>query len=146
MMLATAEMMMLVMIVVIVVILMVLRIEIHVCVLPITEWARRTLFGLILWLAGGWLGKLGGWAAEKDGLAMLTLIIYQSDFLSQKWTWPDKIFSPKGRSINFKSFKDGCDCPAKALGQQVWAQLTHLIYFLPVFLAGKYRVFLCMYQ
>ena len=95
-------------------------------------------------LAGGWLGKLGGWAAEKDGLAMLTLIIYQSDFLSQKWTWLDKIFSPKGRSINLKSFKDRCDCPAKALGQQVWAQLTHLIYFLPVFLAvgfcGVWRV------
>ena len=99
-----------------VVILMVLRFEIHMCMcvcVCVCEWGRRTLFGLILWLAGGWLGKLGGWAAEKDGLAMLTLIIYQSDFLSQKWTWLDKIFSPKGRSINWKSFKDRCDCPAK---------------------------------
>ena len=104
-MLATAEMMMLM-------ILMILRFEIHMCVCVCHRVGETDS----LWfdsLAGWWLGKLGGWAAEKDGLAMLTLIIYQSDFLSQKWTWPVKIFSPKGRSINWKSFKDRCDCPAK---------------------------------
>ena len=48
-----------------VVILMVLRFEIHMCMcvcVCVCEWGRRTLFGLILWLAGA------GWANWGDGL------------------------------------------------------------------------------